>query len=65
MRMIVDYIKCDTSGICVKTCPEIFRFQEGSKKAIALFDRIPAVLEKKAVEAAKSCPSNAIFTIME
>ena len=65
MRMIVDYIKCDTSGLCIKTCPEVFRVQEGRDKAIALFDKIPAFLESKAVEAARLCPNKAIFTIME
>ncbi|MBN1625344.1 MAG: ferredoxin [Deltaproteobacteria bacterium] len=65
MRMIVDQIKCGTAGMCVKTCPEVFRFQEGSKKAIALFDIIPPSLERKALEAARLCPNKAIFTIME
>ena len=33
MKIEVDQNKCGTIGICVKECPEVFRFQEGSKKA--------------------------------
>ena len=65
MRMIIDYVKCDTSGICVEICPEVFRFNEGRKKAVALFDKIPPLLEGKAMDAARMCPNQAIFAIME
>ena len=33
MRVKVDQLKCGTIGICVKECPQVFRFQPGSKKA--------------------------------
>jgi ferredoxin len=33
MRARVIQEKCGTVGMCVKTCPDLFRFQEGSKKA--------------------------------
>jgi ferredoxin len=65
MRLIVDQIKCSTAGICIKICPEVFRFQERNKKAAALFDKIPASLEKKCLEAVDLCPNKAIFIIMK
>jgi ferredoxin len=65
MRMIIDRIKCSTAGMCVKICPEVFRFQERSKKTTALFDNIPASLEKKCLEAVDLCPNKAIFIIMK
>jgi ferredoxin len=41
MRAKVDQLKCRTVGECVKTCPDVFRFQGGSKKATVLLDPIP------------------------
>ena len=52
--------KCDGVGMCVKICPDLFRFQEGSKKATTLFDRVPDVLREKCLKAADSCPNKAI-----
>jgi ferredoxin len=41
MRAEVDQLKCRTVGECVKTCPDVFRFQEGSKRATVTADPIP------------------------
>jgi ferredoxin len=64
MKIEVDQMKCDTSGICVKECPQVFRFQEGSKRATVILDEIPTELEEKCREVAKMCPTDAI-TIRE
>lgn len=61
MKIRVDQLKCDTSGICVMECPELFRFQEGSKKAKALVEKIPPSLEDICIHIAERCPSNAII----
>jgi ferredoxin len=61
MKIEVDQMKCRTAGICVKRCPEVFRFQEGSKRATVLLDPIPARFEKKCMESARKCPNNAIM----
>jgi ferredoxin len=61
MRVVVDQRKCDTTGICVKECPQIFRFQEGSKKATTIPNRIPKGYEKACWKIAKLCPSGAIL----
>ena len=60
MKVIVDQVKCHTIGICVKICPEVFRFQEGSKKAVAVTGEIPEYLEDKCIMAARECPNKAI-----
>lgn len=57
--------KCGGVGICVKTCPNLFRFQEGSKKAAVLLDRVPSGLEKNCLKAADSCPNKAIVVLFE
>ncbi len=60
MKITVDQLKCDTSGICVKGCPDVFRFQEGSKKADVTMDEIPLELQAKCIEIAGQCPTGAI-----
>jgi len=61
MRAKVDQLKCETIGICVKECPQVFRFQPGSKKATVIVDEIPPALEQKCREVAKMCPNEAII----
>jgi len=61
MKVEVDQTKCGTIGICVKECPEIFRFQEGSKKAVALVEEVPPQWQAKCREAARKCPNGAIL----
>ena len=61
MKAEVDQMKCRTVGICVKTCPQVFRFQEGSKRASVLLEEIPESLMEKCREAARLCPNNAIL----
>jgi ferredoxin len=61
MRVKVDQVKCGTIGICVKECPQVFRFQPGSKKAMVIVDEVPSGLEQKCREVAKMCPNEAII----
>lgn len=61
MEIEVDQMKCRTAGICVMKCPEVFRFQEGSKRAMVVLDHIPPRFEKKCLEAARKCPNDAII----
>ncbi|HDP24584.1 MAG TPA: ferredoxin [Deltaproteobacteria bacterium] len=60
MKIVVDQRKCQTVGICVQLCPEVFRFQEGSKKAVALENDIPLRYLDACIEAIEKCPSGAI-----
>ena len=61
MKVSVDQLKCDTSGICVTENPSLFRFQEGSKKAEPLVTDIPPALEKTFIRIADRCPTGAII----
>jgi ferredoxin len=60
MKVEVDALKCETAGICVQQCPEVFRFQEGSKKAVAMNEEIPVALQEKCRKVADLCPAKAI-----
>lgn len=61
MKIRVDQLRCDSTGICVMECPQIFRFQEGSKKAEALVERVPHSLEETCKDIAMKCPTHAII----
>jgi ferredoxin len=61
MRVHVDQLKCKTYGICVQEMPEVFRFQEGSKKAKVILEEIPLSLQPKVREVALKCPARAII----
>jgi ferredoxin len=61
MRARVDQVKCDTSGICVARCPELFRFRPGDKKAEVTRDPVPPKMEKRCRAIAKQCPRRAII----
>lgn len=64
MRAKVDRNKCMTYGICVELCPQVFQFEAGSKRAIAIEGEIPAYLVDKCLEAMCKCPEDAI-TVFE
>jgi ferredoxin len=61
MKVKVDQLKCATVGVCVKICPEVFRFQEGSKKATVMLDPIPVIHWEKCLRAARECPNKAVI----
>jgi ferredoxin len=60
MKAEVDQVKCGTIGVCVKICPQVFRFHPGDKKAYVLMDVIPPEFEARCIEAARKCPNKAI-----
>jgi len=60
MKLKIDQLKSDTSGICVKRCPELFRFQEGSKKAEVIDENITLSLEPECLSIVGLCPTGAI-----
>ena len=63
MQVRVMEDRCGTAGMCVKLCPEVFRFQEGSKKAEVIIDKVPPHLINSCCKAVESCPNNAIVVL--
>lgn len=60
MKLIIDQLKCDTTGMCVKKYPYLFRFQEGSKKAEVIEELVPRYLESECEKIVTVCPRGAI-----
>jgi len=65
MRAVVDQDKCNGAGVCVQALPNVFRFQEGSKKAKVIMAQIPQSFEPKLRQVAEECPANAIIVLMK
>ena len=63
MKASVDQMMCGGVGICVKRCPEVFRFQEGSKKATVTLEEIPRSLWEVCRKAASECPNSPIVIV--
>ena len=60
MKLKVDQAKCNTTGMCVKKYPHLFRFQEGSKKAEVIEELVPVYLAPECKSIVEVCPSGAI-----
>ena len=65
MKVRVDQLRCDITGLCVMECPDIFRFQEGSKKAEAIREEVPSHLAEAVARAASRCPNRAVIVEKE
>ena len=61
MKITVDQMKCGGVGMCVMKAPEVFRFQEGSKKATVILDPVPRSLFENVRKAERECPNNAVI----
>jgi ferredoxin len=60
MKVTIDESKCNGAGICVQELPQVFRFQEGSKKGMVQQGDVPATLERRLLKVAADCPTGAI-----
>jgi len=58
MKAKVDPDICIGCGLCVSTCPEVFRME--SDKAVVYVETIPAKLGDLCRKAADECPVTAI-----
>jgi ferredoxin len=61
MKIVVDQTKCRTVGTCVRELPQVFHFQEGSKKAAVTPKEIPRCLFERCLKVATHCPNGAII----
>lgn len=58
MKARVNQEACISCGLCVDTCPEVFRMS--GDKAIATPDPVPESAEDACKRAAENCPASAI-----
>lgn len=60
MKFAVDQKKCRSYGICVKKYPELFRFEAGTKKAVARDHELPPNQVIDSYRILRVCPADAI-----
>ena len=59
MKAKVDKDLCIGCGLCVSTCPEVFKMEED--KAVVIGTVVPKVAEENCKRAAEECPVTAII----
>lgn len=60
MRVQVHPDRCQGHGMCRLICSQIFRLNDDDGHATVLTEEVPHELEKKAIQAQRSCPEQAI-----
>lgn len=60
MRVIVDELRCDANGVCVRCCPEVFALTDEDDVVRVLVEEPDDSLRKEVYQAADSCPKAAI-----
>ncbi len=51
---------CTACGLCVETCPEVFRLDDDADIAEVIVETVPADAEETCRQAADDCPVEAI-----
>jgi ferredoxin len=64
MRVVVDYDRCDSTGLCTAIAPEVFELDDDDELQIRAEHPDPVQWEA-AEEAARACPKLAIALLDE
>lgn len=59
MKAEIDREGCISCGLCVETCPQVFRFADDGRAEVYT-DPVPEEAEDTAKEAAEGCPTEVI-----
>ena len=59
MKVKIDAETCIGCGLCVETCPEVYKMQED--KAVVCVDIVPKEVEERCKKAVDECPVIAII----
>lgn len=64
MKVKVDKDLCIGCGLCVSTCPEVFKMDgEGGDKAVVIVSVVPKDAEETCRRATEECPVTAIIIV--
>jgi ferredoxin len=59
VRIVVDYDRCESNGVCMGILPEVFEVRDDNFLYV-LDETPPEALRAKVEEAVRSCPTQAI-----
>ena len=60
MELYIDQNRRESNGKCIREYPQLFRFQEGTKKAVVINPNLPERYWRKYTQIAGICPVRAI-----
>ena len=60
MKVRVDAELCSGCGLCVETCPEVFKMDDDDELALVIGDQVPGDAEETCQQACDDCPVEAI-----
>jgi len=60
MKVIVDELRCDAHGQCMRACPEVFRLDDDDDVVTVLVKEPDESLRESVRRAARVCPKAAI-----
>lgn len=59
MRVVVDFLKCESNGMCVSAAPGVFQVNDDDE--LIVLNETPSEAERAAVEnAVRLCPKQAL-----
>ena len=61
MKVRVDPEKCQGHTLCAMAAPQAFKLSDFDGHSTALFEDVPTELEQAVLDAAASCPEQAII----
>ena len=59
MRIVVDRDLCESNGLCVEACPEVFRI-DAEDRLVLLIEKPGAALRAQVEQAVRVCPRQAL-----
>lgn len=62
MRIVVDYDRCESNGVCMGIAPEIFEVRDDDFMYV-LDERPPDKLRDRVMQAVNSCPTQALSVV--
>ena len=60
MKVIVDELRCDAHGLCMRACPEVFRLGDEDDVVTILVKEPDESLRESLRRAERACPKAAI-----
>jgi ferredoxin len=62
MRVVVDYVLCESNAVCMRLVPEVFEVRDDDRLYLKT-ERPPETLRSRVDEAVRRCPKQALSLV--